>query len=62
MKDQPPVKAVENGHVLEWDPPFASAALRWTCTTCSATAIRYCRNEYGSATETQCTGGERDDD
>ncbi|MFK0182485.1 hypothetical protein ACIQVR_41785 [Streptomyces xanthochromogenes] len=63
MTDNPPKAAVDNGHVLEWDPPVASAALRWTCRHCGAAALQYGSNEYGSATEKTCPeGGERDGD
>lgn len=51
----PPPRAIELGHALEWDPPAAlTAAMRWTCVICTATAIDYCGNHYGSATEGTC--------
>jgi hypothetical protein len=63
MTEQPPKAAVANGHILEWDPSFVSSTLRWTCRGCAASALRYGRNEYGSATEKSCPGaGDRDDD
>jgi hypothetical protein len=56
---QPPAAAVRNGHTLDWDPPHAlSAALRWTCRHCFATALNYRGNEYGDATEVECPGPE----
>ena len=58
MTHKPPQQAVDNGHRLEWDPPAGlTAALRWTCGDCYATAINYDGNEYGSAVNDRCTGG-----
>lgn len=55
MTAQPPAATVANGHDVEWDPPHPlSAALRWTCRTCHATAIRYGNNEYGDAVTDPC--------
>jgi hypothetical protein len=59
MSGQPPARAVDNGHTLEWDPPHAlSSASRWTRRTCGETALRAYGNEYGGAVEEKCTGGE----
>ncbi|MGW4050856.1 hypothetical protein ACWENA_08480 [Streptomyces sp. NPDC004779] len=56
MTYQPPAKAMENGHSLDWDPPAAATAVdRWTCRVCGAAALRYRLVEYGGATERLCT-------
>jgi hypothetical protein len=56
-----PKAAIDNGHNLVWDPPAAlTAARRWTCQDCGATAIRYNDNEYGSAVENICPGTQGD--
>ena len=56
MATQPPQRAVDNGHDLEWDPPAAmTAALRWTCRACGASAIDPLGNEYGDAIHDTCT-------
>lgn len=56
MDAQPPTAAVENGHDLEWDPPAVlTAASRWTCRRCSATAIDNRGVKYGSAVTDRCT-------
>lgn len=47
-------RAEARGHKLEFDPPFASAALRWTCTVCGRAVIQYGSNIYGSAVESDC--------
>lgn len=49
----PPAKATSRGHAPQWDPPFASAALRWTC-PCGAAVLDYHGNVYGSATTKDC--------
>jgi hypothetical protein len=45
-------EAEANGHEMEWDPPAAlTAAERWTCKSCGATALDYRGTVYGEAVE-----------
>jgi hypothetical protein len=56
---QPPEHAVVNGHDLEWDPPMASSAVRWTCrrTGCRMAAIQAGGSGwYGTAMTELCMG------
>ena len=50
----PPQAAVDNGHDLEWDPPFMGNGQRWTCARCGRAAIRVGTNEYGMAVLGRC--------
>lgn len=57
MTDQPPARAIKNGHTLAWEPPHAlSSASRWTCTSCGEAALRAYGIEYGGAVEEKCAG------
>lgn len=50
----PPDTDITRTHDLEWDPPMASSAERWTCARCKRTVIRYHGNVYGDGTENAC--------
>lgn len=56
-------RAVERlGHDVEPDPPFMSAADRWTCKACGRAVIVNGSVIYGSATIETCTAKEPDRD
>lgn len=55
-------RAVERlGHDIEYDPPFMSAADRWTCKDCGRAVIVNGSVIYGSATTDACLAKEKDD-
>jgi hypothetical protein len=53
----PTLVALELGHRVVWDPPQASATMRWTCHCGRAVLFnRESGQAYGSATEEPCPG------
>ncbi|KAB8186908.1 hypothetical protein FH608_046310 [Nonomuraea phyllanthi] len=61
MTSQSPVQHAEAlGHTMEWDPPFASSASRWTCKRCEAAVLQNRSHVYGSAIEKTCDQAKAD--